>query len=180
MFLSKKYMTNKSGAGSVFLRITLVVCMALGSLICGAGCRNDAEESKEKIENIAFDRAAVSMSIGEELSIRVTATPAAGKKYENIQYEASQKGIVEIKGTSNDGFIIKAINFGVVVIIAKTKNVTAYLELRVEGGEFTAQPYIMVGNPVIELTEGELRNIQVNLYGGSVLDNHEFTYSLEK
>jgi len=180
MFLSKKYMGNRIGVKSVFLRVALFACVAPGILVCGAGCHNDVEEEGERIESIAFDRGFVSMSIGEELSVRVTAAPAAGKKNENIQYEASQKGIVEIKGSSNDGFIIKAINPGVVVIIARAKNVTGYLELRVEGGDFIARPYIMVGNPVIELNEGEMRNIQVNLYGGSVLDNHEFTYSLEK
>jgi len=166
---------------SVLVRYTVFMCIALGSFMYGTGCRHDTEESsKERIETITFDRSVVNMSIGEELSVRVTATPAAGKKYEQIQYEASQKGIVEIKGASNDGFIIKALNLGQVVIIAKAANVYGYLELRVEGSDYVAEPYIMVGNPVIELAEGEMRNIQVSLYGGSILDNYNFAWSLEK
>jgi hypothetical protein len=178
MFLSKKYMSNKSGAKSIFLRYTVFACMALGSLIYGS-CHSDSDTAKAKIESITFDRESISMSAGEELSVRVTATPAEGKKHETIKYETSQKGIVEIKGESNDGFIVKAINSGNVVVVAKTANVHSYLELRVEGGDFVARPYINVGNPVIEMNEGEMRNIQVSLYGGSVLDNNEFAWSLE-
>jgi len=155
------------------------LCLLLGNIIF-YGCRNDApEEEKIKIDKIEFDRNNVIISVGEELSIKVNATPVEGKKNEQITYKPSQDGIIEIKDESNDGFIIKALNPGIIVVIAKTANVTGYLELRVEGGEYTGKPYIMVGNPVIELNEGEMRNIQINLYGGSVLDNNDFIYSLE-
>jgi hypothetical protein len=157
----------------------ILLSFLLWGLING-GCRNEAEGGNVKIDTITFDRNNIKMRIGEELSVKVTAAPAEGKKNEQIQYEPSEKGIVEIKGASNDGFIIKALNPGIMVIIAKTANVSSYLELNVEGGEYTGKPYIMVGNPVIELNEGEMRNIQVNLYGGTVLDNNEFAYSLEE
>jgi hypothetical protein len=143
------------------------------------GCRHDSEEVKIKIDSIKFDKDNIIMSVGEELSVRVTATPAEGKKNETIAYKPSQEGFIEIKGESNDGFIIKALNPGITVVIAKTSDVTSYLEVLIEGGEYAGKPYIMVANPVIELNEGEMRNIQVNLYGGSVLDNNDFTYSLE-
>ena len=160
-----------------FILYIPVLFFLLGNILFSS-CRNDPEE-KIKIDKIAFDRNNVKMSVGEELSIKVTATPSEGKKNEQITYKTSQEGIVEIKGESNDGFIVKALNPGSLVIIARTANVNSYLELRVEGGEYTGKPYIMVGNPVIEINEGEMRNVQVNLYGGSVLDNNEFTYSLE-
>jgi hypothetical protein len=162
-----------------FILFIQVLCLLLGNILF-SGCRNDPEEEKIKIDKIVFDRNNIKMSIGEELSVKVTATPAEGKKYEQIQYVASGEGVIEIKGASNDGFIIKALNSGIIVIIARTANVNSYLELSVEGGEYIGKPYIMVGNPVIELNEGEMRNIQVNLYGGSVLDNGEFAFSLEE
>jgi hypothetical protein len=161
-----------------FILFLPVLCLLPGIMLF-SGCRPDPEEDKIEIDNIIFDKNIIIMSVGEELSVRVTATPAEGKKNETIAYKPSQEGFIEIKGESNDGFIIKALNPGLIVVIAKTSNVTGYLEVRIEGGEYIGKPYIMVGNPVIELNEGEMRNIQVNLYGGSVLDNNDFTYSLE-
>jgi len=155
-----------------------VLCLLAGNIIF-SGCVVEPEEDKIKIDNIIFDKNNISISVGEEISVRVTATPAEGKKNETIAYKPSQEGFIEIKGESNNGFIIKALNPGIVVVIAKASNVTAYLEVRIEGGEYTGKPYIMVGNPVIELNEGAMRNIQVILYGGSVLDNNDFSYSLE-
>jgi hypothetical protein len=165
-------------------RIKFILCIQVLCLlpvnIIFSGCKASPEEDKIKIDNIIFDKDNIKMKVGEELSVRVTATPAEGKKNETITYMPSQKGFIEVKGGSNDGFIIKALNPGITVVIAKASNVTGYLEVRIEGGEYIGKPYIMVGNPVIELNEGEMRNIQVNLYGGSVLDNNDFAYSLEE
>ncbi|MDR2923619.1 MAG: hypothetical protein LBU85_09805 [Treponema sp.] len=155
------------------------VCVFLAGLVF-AGCHPDPDADKEKIQKIEFDQNNVRMAIGQELSVKVNATPAEGKKNEQITYTASVEGIIEIKSPSNDGFIISAKDAGILVIIARSENVTNYLEVRVEGGDYIEKNYIMVNTPVIELNEGEIRNIQVNLYGGSVLDNHEFEYSLEE
>jgi len=162
----------------IFILFIQILCLLAENIIF-SGCKTDPEDEKIKIDNIKFDKTSIKMSVGEELFVKVTATPAEGKKNEAIVYRSSQEGFVEIKGESNDGFIIKALNPGSIVVIAKASNVSGYLEVLIEGGEYIGKPYIMVGNPVIELNEGEMRNIQINLYGGSVLDNNDFAYSLE-
>jgi hypothetical protein len=161
-----------------FILHILASCLLLAN-IAVLSCRDQPEEDKILYDSIKFDKNNIKMKVSEEVSIKITATPAGGKKNEQIEYTVSQEGIVIIKGQSNDGFIIEALNPGILVIMAKAKNVTAYFEMQVEGVEYVGKPYIMVTNPVIELNEGEMRNLQVSLYGGTVLDNNEFQYFLE-
>ena len=161
-----------------FRAVPMIVAM-MASVWCSCE-RAEEPEEKVKIEAIIFERQTVSLEIGEEVSVKVSVKPDESKRHENIQYMASQDGIVDINMASNDGFVVKGTGAGSTVIIAKAENVTNYLEVRVIGSDAVSQPYIMVPVPVIEMNEGETRNVQVTLYGGSVLDNSGFIWSLEK
>jgi len=156
------------------ITIFLMVIILLFSFI---SCRSE-EDSKIKIDGLSFNSQRVNISIGEELSIGIITTPQEAKNNENVNYSLSNNGIIEILSNSNDGVVVKGKTPGMSVVIAKVKNATAYVEVLVEGGDFVAQPYIMLQSPVIEIKENEMRQIQVNLYGGTPIDHGQFEFEL--
>jgi len=141
-------------------------------------CHDEEVLAEAKIQNITFAEKAVKLMVGQELAVSVICGPEENKNNETVGYDVSQGGIIEIKGCTNNGVVIRGIFPGSVVIIAKTSLVTAYLEVLVEGGDFVVSPYISTGTPVIELREGEQKTANVTLYGGSILDNYGFVWSL--
>jgi len=172
MFLNKKTKKGK------FFLFAVCVCMVLGSGMC-TGCRNGSSEPKTLIESITFESDKINLLLGEELTIKVTAKPDESVKNETIKYTAVTEGVVEIREPYNGGLVLKALSSGSTVITAKTKNVTSYMQVTVENNA-AVQQYINVTTPVIELEEGEKRQVQVSLYGGNELDNSEFAWRLEK
>jgi hypothetical protein len=164
MFLNKVYIA--------------AACAALGSLMCGAGCHNDSGPPKAKIEKIMFEKEQVTIKVDEETTVKVTVKPDEAKKNEKIEYTSVNKGIIEIREPTNDGFIIKGLQGGSTVIMAKSKQVTSYLEVVVQSDSVIVH-YINVGTPVIELHEGERKTTQVSLYGGNSPDNNDFVWKLE-
>jgi hypothetical protein len=168
-------MENKK---SFVIRYTATMCMLLGVIIWGTGCRNEPAQPKEKIESIEFDKERVVIKINEETTVKVKAKSDAAKKNEKIAYTSVNDGVIEIREPTNDGFIVKGLRYGSTVITAKSQLVTSYFEVVVEGENITAQ-YITVAQPVIEMLEGERRSTQVSLYGGSILDNNDFVWRLE-
>ena len=164
---------------NIFIRRTAAVCILLGILMCGTGCRNEPSEPKEKIESITFEKERVVIRINEETTIKVTAKSDAAKKNEKIAYTSVNEGVVEIREPSNDGFIVKGLKGGSTVITAKSKEVTSYFEVDVIGEDINVQ-YINVPTPVVEINEGEKRTVQVSLYNGNVLDNNGFRWAVEE
>jgi hypothetical protein len=162
----------------ILVRLTVLAYIALGSLIYGTGCHNEPAEPKSKIESIIFDKERITIKIDEETTVKVTAKPDEAKKNEKISYTSVNDGIIEIREPTNDGFIVKGLKGGSTVITAKSKEVTNYLEITVEGESIITQ-YITVAQPVIEMLEGERKSTQVALYGGSMLDNNDFVWRLE-
>jgi len=163
---------------SKFLRHTALTCALLVCFLCGTGCRNESADLPEMIGSIAFDKERVVIKINEEATVRVTAKSDAAKKNEIITYTSVNDGIIEIREPTNDGFIVKGLKGGTTVVTAKSLLVTSYFEVVVTSEDISAQ-YITVAQPVIEMREGERRSTQVSLYGGSVLDNHDFVWRLE-
>jgi len=166
---------------AVAKRNIITLGMALLGLFALTTCRMDSDSAPpSRIEQINFEQRRVNIMLGEEVSVRVNATPVDGRNNETIQWSLSQNGIIELNSQSNNGVVMRGLNPGQAVIIARSANVTAYLEVVVEGGIFIGTPHIMVGEPVLEIVEGQMRHVQVNLFGGSVLDNFHFEYTLEE
>jgi len=162
------------------MRKLLVGILIFTNITLLGSCHLFDELNGPKFDKIGFDRPRVNMTVGEEVSVIVNASSSTGESNEKIDFSTSKEGIVEIKSYSNNGFILRGIGTGDVVIIAKAEKVTGYIEVRVEGGDYIFTPYILVGTPVIEMNEGEMRNIQISLHGGSALDNNGFTYKIEE
>ncbi|MDR0474757.1 MAG: hypothetical protein LBH43_13925, partial [Treponema sp.] len=167
MFLSKRYVWY-----------TICVCMVLVCLMAVTGCRGDEAATKAKIESIEFDKPQVTIKINEETTVKVIAKSDEAKKNEKIAYTSVNEGVIEIKEPTNDGFIIKGLKGGSTVIMAKSKQVTSYLEIVVSTDAIIAH-YVNVGNPVIEVREKERKTTQVTLFGGNALDNNDFRWRLE-
>ena len=160
------------------IRYVIAMCILLGSLMCGTGCRNEPSAAKEKIKSIEFDKERAVIGINEETTVRVIVKTDEAKKNEKIAYTSINEGVIAIREPTNDGFIIKGLKGGTTVVTAKSELVTSYFEVVVEGDSLTAK-YITVANPVIEIMEGDRRSTQVNLYKGSVNDNYGFKWRLE-
>jgi hypothetical protein len=150
----------------------IIVLLAITAL----SCHDEEEVEKEYIKEIKFNVKEAKMTVGQELSVQVEVSPSGAVGNETIAYSMSQDGYVELKNGTNSGIVMKALMSGSVVLIAKARDVTGYLEVKIEGGEYIGQPYIMVSDPVVEIKEGESRVISVNLYNGSVLDNYAFEW----
>jgi len=151
----------------------------LGIVLNLLSCRNILE-NKIYADKLTFEGAGASIKIGENFSVNLVMNPTEARENETITYESSNSGILEIIGKSNDGVVIKGLSPGNTVISAKSKNVTAYYQVKVEGGDFTLTPYINVNTPVIELKIGQMKQQTISLYGGSALDNNGFEWELVK
>jgi hypothetical protein len=137
------------------------------------------EEADSSIKEIKLSIVNNVLMVGQEVSVITDVKPDEAKYSESISYSMSAEGYVELKNGTNNGVVIKALQPGNVVLIAKSSKSTAYLEIKIDGGDFVAEPYILVANPVVELKEGEQKTLNVTLYGGSVLDNPVFEWYLD-
>jgi hypothetical protein len=164
---------------NISLRITFFACIALGSLMYGAGCRHDPETAKPHVASLQFEIPRITMKIGERQAVKVIISPTEARKHHKVEYTASVEGYVTINETSNDGCVLTAEQGGTVVIVAKADGYTAYLEVEIESEEYVQIPYIMVPTQVIEVLEGARKSVQVSLYNGSAVDQQQFLWEVE-
>jgi len=172
-------MNNGGGAQSVFARFTLLACIALGSLMCGAGCHHDSEAEKPRVESLQFTVPQLDMKIGERLAVKVDVKPNEARRHYTVEYAASVEGYVAISETSNDGCVLTAEKGGTVVVVAKADGFTAYLEVTIDGEEILQVPYILIPTQVIEVNEGSRKSVQVSLFNGNAIDQQRFNWSVE-
>jgi hypothetical protein len=158
---------------------TVFACILLGSLICGAGCHNDPDAEKPRVEELQFVNPKIDMKIGERQAVKVNIKPAEARKHYKVEYAASVEGYVVISEASNDGCVLTAGKGGTVVVVAKADGYTAYLEVKIDGSQFEQVPYIMVPTQVIEVMEGARKTAQVNLFNGSAVDQQQFKWEVE-
>jgi hypothetical protein len=151
----------------------------LASLIAGTGCRGDPEALKPAVESLEFEKAKVEMKIGERLAVKVEVKPVEARRHHPVTYAVSAEGIVAVSEESSDGCVLTAESGGIVVVIAKAGDYTAYLEVAIDQENFVQVPYIMIPAQVIEVGEGSRKSVQVSLFNGSAVDNQQFDWVAE-
>jgi hypothetical protein len=156
----------------LLVSVLLILCTLFLS------CRD--EDEKPQVEALSFVDQKISMKVGERVAAKIDIKPNEARPYTDVQYAASVEGKVVISEISNDGCVLTAESGGDVVIVAKTGNYTAYLEVNIEHSSITDMPYIVVPSPVIEVLEGQRKTVQVSLFNGSAIDQQQFTWSVEQ
>jgi len=172
-------MGNRGGAQSVFLRFALFACVALGSLMYGAGCRHDSTAVSPRVGSLRFIVPKLDMKLGERLAVKVEVKPDEARNYYTVEYAASVEGYVAISETSNDGCVLTAEKGGTVVVVAKAGGFTAYLEVTIDAQEIIQVPCILIPTQVIEVNEGSRKSVQVSLFNGNAIDQQKFNWSVE-
>jgi len=142
-------------------------------------CRSDSEAEKPRIEELNFPEPKIDMKIGERQAVKINVKPSEARKHYTVEYTASVDGYVTISETSNDGCVLTAEQGGTIILIAKAGGFTAYLEVNIAQDEYVQMPYIQIANPVVELSVGSKKSIQLNLFNGSAVDQQNFEYSIE-
>jgi hypothetical protein len=158
-----------------------LICAGILCLLCVFwGCRGEDGALNPKYEELKYEKESVKIGVEETVTVRITGTPVEARKKSKIEYYASSEGIIDISEKTNDGCVIKGKKVGDTVLVAKADGVTAYLEVKVDGANYVAHPYIVIPTQVVELYEGQRKSVQVSLFGGSPTDNAGFQWSVEQ
>ena len=156
-------------SGKLFLILTLVFCSAFFS--CKFG---DEEEEKIELKNASFVDDEITLQVGESRKVDFVLDPVSLTGKTGVKYSIGDGGenIVTFSEETDSGLIIKGVKNGSCVIVAKAKEFTSYLSVKVKGN-LDVKPYINVSEPVVILHPGERASVNVNVVnmGNAVPDS---------
>ena len=132
-----------------------------------------------KITAVKLNQNTINIINGESEYIKLALTPNENQGKCHVSWEYD-KNFVEAK-TDNFGAIINAINPGSTFIKATCNGIIATCIIHIEpnGEESFANPYIYSNDTVIQIQPNQTYNIIASLYGGSISDMEDFSWSIE-
>lgn len=156
-------------SGKLFLILTLIFCSAFFS--CKFG---DEEEEKIELKNASFFDDEITLQVGESRKVDFVLDPVSLTGKTGVKYSIGDGGenIVTFSEETDSGLIIKGVKNGSCVVVAKAKEFTSYLSVKVKGN-LDVKPYINVSEPVVILHPGERASVNVNVVnmGNAVPDS---------
>ncbi|WP_149554536.1 hypothetical protein [Treponema pectinovorum] len=160
----------------VFLTSLFVSCHFFYSMENGGG---DTTDYDKEIKAVTFKNNTLNVNTRESEYLKLTLNPAAnqGKCSVSWEYDSS---FIDAK-TDNFGAVITGKKAGSTFIKAKCNGIvaTCLISVIARGDDVYGNPYIYSNYSVVQLKPNDAAAISASLYGGSIADMENFTWSIK-
>ncbi len=167
--------TRKSIVAIFALAATTALAVFSG---CSFASGSDGKSYDIEITRVSLSRTTLSINQGESEYIKLSLSPSGHQGKVNVQWEYD-KELLDCK-TDNFGVVVTGKAAGGTYIKAKCNGIVSTCLVSVlSSGDDGENPYIYSSDAVLEMKNGDSRNVSVSLYGGSVAAMEDFQWEIK-
>lgn len=132
-----------------------------------------------QVTALSLSSKTININFGENDYLSLIVNPSDIQSKINVEwiYDTS---ILYVE-SDNYGAVITGLKNGTTYIKAKCNGIIATTLVSITGGddEYQKDPYIYSGDSVLQLKPGDIYTVTASLYGGTITDMEEFTFSIK-